>query len=59
MVQQPEKLIEVMDVSVTAAEMQYLQTMTELDNIEVKAESMELALVLGLELEVGLPIPMN
>ena len=34
-----------MDVSVSAAEIRYLQAMAELDNTEVKAESMELALV--------------
>ena len=45
MVKQPERLIEMMDVSVSAAEIRYLQAMAELDNTEVKAESMELALV--------------
>ena len=43
MVKQPVRLIEMMDVSVLAAEIQYLQAMTELDNNEVRAENMELA----------------
>jgi hypothetical protein len=45
MVKQPNRLIEMMDVSVSAAEILYLEAMAELDNNEVIAESRELALV--------------
>ena len=45
MVKQPTRLIEMMDVSVSAAEIQYLEAMVELDNNEVIAEGRELALV--------------
>ncbi len=45
MVKQPTRLIETMDVSLLAAEIQYLEAMVELDNNEVIAEGRELALV--------------
>ena len=44
-VKQPTRLIEMMDVSVSAAEIRYLEAMVELDNNEVIAEGRELALV--------------
>ena len=45
MVKQPTRLIEMMYVSVLAAEIRYLDAMVELDNNEVIAEGRELALV--------------
>ena len=45
MIKQPERLNEMMDVLVSATELQYLQAMAELDKNEVKAENMKLALV--------------
>ena len=44
-VKQPARLIKMIDVSVSADEIQYFEAMTELDNIEVITESKELTLV--------------
>lgn len=44
-IQQPQRLSETMDALVLAAKVQYLSVMTELDNDEIKAESMGLAAV--------------